>query len=466
MDFALCPKYNRVLNEYKVKVMKKDTICAISTPLGVNGIGIVRLSGPDTYKIIEEIFVAGKNLKQGKRIKIKDIPSHTIHYGYIVEGRRRIDEVLLTIMKSPKTYTKEDIAEINCHGGIIPLKEVLSVCIKKGARLASPGEFTMRAFLNGRIDLTQAESVLEIITSQTEKSLEISLLKLEGSFSEKINNIKEKIVRYLSQFEYLIDFPEEEDIKAIERVGEKEIDVLIKEIEKIISSSKRGKILFEGVKVAIIGRTNVGKSSLLNKLIEEERAIVSEIPGTTRDIIQEVINIKGIPVKIIDTAGIRKTKGKIEKMGVEKAVEWMKKAEINILILDGSQKLKKDDKKLFEKIKGNNYIIAINKVDLPLKIEIEKIKKIFSDEKIVFISAKEGKGIDELKEKIFKIVEKGEKVSEGEIYLNLRQEELIRKLKKALIGCLNSIKKNLPLEISTEYLRQAICEIDYLTGNR
>jgi len=446
--------------------MKLDTICAISTPPGVSGIGIVRLSGPDTYKIIEKIFTPGKITGKREKIKIEKIPSHTVHYGHIIENGRIIDEVLLTIMKAPKSYTREDMAEIGCHGGIIPLKEVLNLCIKMGARLASPGEFTMRAFLNGRIDLSQAESVLEIINSQTEKGLEIALSKLEGNFSKKLNQIREKIVNLLVNFEATIDFPEEEDTEKIEIECEGKIREILKEVENILSSARRGKLLFEGVKAAIVGRTNVGKSSLLNKLIEEERAIVSEIPGTTRDIIQEVINIKGIPVKIIDTAGIRKTKGKIEKMGVEKAIEWMKKAEINIVVIDGSQKLKKDDEKLLENINGKEYIIAVNKIDLPLKVNIEHLKKDFDIEKIVMVSAKNGNGIEELKEKIFKIIEKGKRKSDGEIYLNLREENLIRKLKKALNDCLLSIKNNLTPEITVECLREAINEIDYLTGRK
>ena len=446
--------------------MKLDTICAISTPPGVSGIGIVRLSGPKTYKIIEKIFTPGKITGKRKKIKIEKIPSHTVHYGHIIENGRIIDEVLLTIMKAPKSYTREDMAEIGCHGGIIPLKEVLNLCIKMGARLASPGEFTMRAFLNGRIDLSQAESVLEIINSQTEKGLEIALSKLEGNFSKKLNQIREKIINILVNFEATIDFPEEEDTERIEIECEGKIREILKEVEEILSSARRGKLLFEGVKAAIVGRTNVGKSSLLNKLIEEERAIVSEIPGTTRDIIQEVINIKGIPVKIIDTAGIRKTKGKIEKMGVEKAIEWMKKAEINIVVIDGSQKLKKDDEKLLENINGKEYIIAVNKIDLPLKVNIEHLKKDFDIEKIVMVSAKNGNGIEELKEKIFKIIEKGKRKSDGEIYLNLREENLIRKLKKALNDCLVSIKNNLTPEITVECLREAINEIDYLTGRK
>lgn len=445
--------------------MKKDTICAISTPPGISGIGIIRLSGPDTYRIIEEIFVPGKPNKK-KKIKVKEVASHTVHYGHIIENGQIVDEVLLTIMKSPKTYTREDMAEIGCHGGLIPLKEVINICIKKGARLASPGEFTMRAFLNGRIDLTQAESVLEIINSPAEKSLEMSLKKLEGEFSKKVKEIRHNILDIMSKIEATIDFPEEEDVSKIEINIEEQIKEVKEKVEKIIESGLKGKIFYEGIKAAIVGRANVGKSSLLNKLLNEDRAIVTEIPGTTRDVLQETINIKGIPLKIIDTAGIRKTRGKIEKMGVERAVEWMRKAEMNILVLDGSEKLKQDDKKLIEKVKKKIYLIVINKIDLPVKIEMTYLEKIFPPDRIVKISAKEGRGIESLKEKIYILIQKGYNIETGEFYLNLREEDLLKKIKKSLENAFASAKEGQSLEVIAEDLREAINNIDYLTGKR
>jgi len=435
-----------------------ETICAISTPLGISGIGIIRLSGEKTYKIIEEIFLPKR------KTKVKNWPTHTVHYGYIVDGERIIDEVLVTIMRAPKSYTREDMAEIGCHGGLSALKEVLNLCIKKGAKLASPGEFTKRAFLNGRIDLSQAESVLEIINSQTEKSLEISIKKLKGSLSNEINKLYEKIFSLLVQIEGKIDFPEEEDISEINLNVEEEIKKIKTQIKEILSKSKNGKIVFEGIKAAIIGRTNVGKSSLLNKLLKEERAIVTEIPGTTRDILQETINIKGIPVKIIDTAGIRKTKGKIEKMGVKKALYWMEKAEINLLVLDGSQALNQNDRKLLQKIKNKTYLIVINKIDLPMKINKEELKN-FPEENISYISAKTGYGIEKLEEKIYNLILKGYgNIKETEFYLNIRQENLLKKSYSIIKNTLKLCKEKQGIELIAQNLREIIKMIDSITG--
>lgn len=445
--------------------MEKDTICAISTPLGVSGIGIVRLSGKDTYKIIEEIFVPGKNPFKRKKLKISELPSHTVYYGHIIDNGKVIDEVIVTIMKSPKSYTKEDMAEINCHGGIIPLKEVLNLCIKKGARLAEPGEFTKRAFLNGRIDLTQAESVLEIIHSKTEYGLEMGIKKLKGSLGNFISDIKEKILRLLAEIEAKINFPEEEDVEIYRLDIDKRLEEIYEEIEKFMKKANRGKVLSEGVKVAIIGSPNVGKSSLLNALLKEERAIVTEIPGTTRDAIREVINIRGIPIDIIDTAGIRKAKNKIEKIGVERALEWMKKAEINILILDGSRKLNEYDLKLLEHIRKKPYLIVINKTDLPRRIELKKILKEFNEEKIILASIKNNVGIEEIENKLWKLIQEGHGEIKGdEIYLNLRQEKKINMIKKYLKETLEEVKNQNFIEIVAENLKNCINEIDELIG--
>ncbi|MCX7917884.1 MAG: tRNA uridine-5-carboxymethylaminomethyl(34) synthesis GTPase MnmE, partial [bacterium] len=418
--------------------MEKDTICAISTPLGINGIGIVRLSGKDTYKIIEEIFVPGKNPLKKIKFKVEDIPSHTVHYGHIIDNGKIIDEVIVTIMKSPRTYTKEDMAEINCHGGIIPLKEVLNLCIKKGARLAEPGEFTKRAFLNGRIDLSQAESILEIIHSKTEYGLEIGIKKLKGALSNFISDIRRKIFNLLVDIEAKINFPEEEDVEKYQIDIEKELKRIYQKIENFLLKCNKGKIIQKGVNAAIIGSPNVGKSSLLNAFLKEERAIVTEIPGTTRDAIMEIINIKGIPINIIDTAGIRKAKNKIEKIGVEKSIEWMKKAEINLLIIDGSRKLNEYDYHLLEHIKNKPYLIIINKIDLPQKVEINKILNEFDRDRIIKASIKNNIGIEEIENKLYQLINEGfGEIKGDEIYLNLRQEKKINKLKKYLEEILN-----------------------------
>ena len=441
--------------------MGNDTICAISTPLGISGIGIVRLSGPKTYGIIEKIFVLPK-----KSSKIKKRSSHTVHYGHILDGKRIIDEVLVTIMKSPKSYTREDMAEIGCHGGLIALKEVISLCIRKGAQLASPGEFTKRAFLNGRIDLMQAESVLEIIHSQTEKSLEISIKKLKGTFSKRICQIRKKIFDILVCIEAKIDFPEENAVSQMELNIKKEIKKAKEEIEEILKRAGKGKVIYEGVKAAIIGKTNVGKSSLLNKLLKEERALVTSIPGTTRDFIEEAINIKGIPVKIIDTAGIRKTKREIERMGVEKAIYWMEKAEINILVVDGSRKLNKDDKKLLDNVNNKKRcIIVVNKIDLPLKLNLEKLKETFSPGRVVSISAKTGCGIENLEKRIYNLIQQGcGKIDGREFYLNMREENLLKQINENLKDALKLCREKLSLELLSEDLKYAVKNIEGITG--
>ncbi|MCM8818945.1 MAG: tRNA uridine-5-carboxymethylaminomethyl(34) synthesis GTPase MnmE, partial [Candidatus Omnitrophica bacterium] len=410
--------------------MEKDTICAISSPLGISGIGIIRLSGKDTYRIIEEIFVPGKDPYKKKKFKVENIPTHTVHYGHIVDDGKVIDEVLVTIMKSPKSYTREDMVEIGCHGGLISLKEVLNLCIKKGARLAHPGEFTKRAFLNGRIDLTQAESVLDIIYSKTEYGLEISIKKLKGQLSDFLLEIKDKIFNLLVDLEAKINFPEEEDVKGLKIDLYKKLEEIKNDIYKFVSRSNRGRIIQNGIKSAIIGSPNVGKSSLLNAFLKEERAIVTEIPGTTRDAIVEIINIKGIPVNIIDTAGIRSAKNKIEKIGIEKTIEWMKKAEINLLMLDWSRKLNKYDYELMKYVKEKPYILIINKIDLSKKIEIDFIEKEFPPDKIVKMSLKNKIGIDQLENKLYNLITEGfGQIKGDEIYLNLRQEKKINSVK-------------------------------------
>ncbi|HDN98056.1 MAG TPA: tRNA uridine-5-carboxymethylaminomethyl(34) synthesis GTPase MnmE, partial [bacterium] len=329
---------------------------------------------------------------------------------------------------------------------------------------ANPGEFTLRAFLNGRIDLTQAESVLEIVNSQTEKSLEISLRKLKGEFSEKINKIREDIFDLLTNIEAKIDFPEEEDVSSYSIDIKRRVEKIKEEVERIIEKAGKGKILYEGVKASIVGRANVGKSSILNRLLKEERAIVTEIPGTTRDILQEVINIKGIPVKIIDTAGIRKPKSKIEKMGVEKAIEWMEKSEMNLLVLDGSQRLKKDDEILLEKIKEKAYLIIINKIDLPLKLKVDYLKRNFPEERIVFVSAKTGKGIDKLEDAIYRLICEGYgKIESSEFYINVREEELLKKIRDNLKNITENFD-NLSIEVTAEFLKESLKNIDFITG--
>ena len=439
--------------------MENNTICAISTPLGISGIGIVRLSGPITYSIIQQIFSA-KNKKD-----IKHWKSHTVRYGHIIHNNNIIDEVLVTIMKAPGSYTRENMAEIGCHGGLCCMREILSICVSLGARLAAPGEFTKRAFINGRIDLVQAESILEIINSQTETSLEISVRKLEGGLSEKISGIRKEILNVLAPVEAKLDFPEEQAVTSTKLNVKQPLTKILRKVDTLLADSRSGKILVEGVKAAIVGKSNVGKSSLLNRLLREERALVTPIPGTTRDFLEGVINLRGIPVKIIDTAGIRKTKRTIEKMGVKKAVEWMKKADITILVLDGSRKLTQDDRELLGNIGAKAFFIAINKADLSQKIDIHELQKDFSQKQIVSISAKTGYGIKQLENKIYDIIQQGCGTIDGKaVYLNLRQENILRQTGKELRNVLKSCTEKRNLELIAEDLKYAVRSIDEIVG--
>jgi tRNA modification GTPase len=435
------------------------TICAISTPLGISGIGIIRLSGPETYKIIGSIF------RPARKTDIRKLPSHTVRYGHIVDEDRTVDEVLVTFMRKPRSYTREDMAEIGCHGGIIPLKEVLSVCIKNGARLAQPGEFTRRAFINGRIDLTQAEGILEVIYSKTEKSLNMAVNKLKGKFSDELSEIRGVLIEVFYVVEAKINFPDEEDVETYGFDTALEIKKVLSSLDKILSRAGRGKVMQQGINAAITGRANAGKSSLLNALLKENRAIVTEIPGTTRDTIQETINIKGVPVNVIDTAGIRKVRGRIEKMGVDRALEWMEKAEINLVVLDGSKKMNEYDRQLLQHVSGKNYIIVINKNDLTEKIERAQIEKDFPYERTVSISAKTGTGMDKLEDKIYTLIIKGcGEIRGDEVFLNIQQEGKIREIKETLNLTEKEVANNAGLELVAENLNACIKKIDELTG--
>ncbi|MCL5674223.1 MAG: tRNA uridine-5-carboxymethylaminomethyl(34) synthesis GTPase MnmE [Candidatus Omnitrophica bacterium] len=440
--------------------MKNDTICAISTPLGIGGIGLIRLSGPDTYRIIKKIFMS-----KNEKIPVSKWKSHTVRYGYIVDNEKIVDEVLITIMRKPKSYTREDMAEIGCHGGLAAMKSVLNLCLSRGARLASPGEFTKRAFLNGRIDIAQAESVMNIILSQTEKSLEVSIKQLKGSLSEKIQKLRDGIFKLLVQLETLIDFSEEHVVEEIKPDIEGTIEKTCNNIENILKSGQTGKIFTEGIKAAIVGKPNVGKSSLLNILTEDEKALVSEIPGTTRDAIESIISIKGIPLKIIDTAGIRKPEGKIEVMGVDKARLWMEKAEIVLLLLDGSQTLDSLDMDLLERSGEKRRILVINKIDLPLKIDEKRLEKFADNKEVVKISAATGHGISMLYEKIYELIESGAgTLKEPEFFLNLRQETILKNVLQNLTEAKKAVNKNLSLDIIAEQIKFCLWDMDNITG--
>jgi tRNA modification GTPase len=414
----------------------EDTIVAISTAIGVGAISIVRLSGKEAINIVNSCF-SGEDLSKAR--------THTIHYGNIVDGLKKIDEVLVSIMFEPKTFTRENIVEINCHGGIATTQKVLELMLKKGARLAEPGEFTKRAFLNGRIDLVEAEAVMDLINAKTEEAREIALNQVDGQSSKMIRELRQEIIKILANIEVNIDYPEYEDIEMMTNSIIKESLIEIKnKITLIIKESKNGQLIKEGIDTAIIGRPNVGKSSLLNKLINEEKAIVTEIAGTTRDIVEGKLNLDGIIINVIDTAGIRKTNDVVEKIGVSKSLEMINKADLILYVLDNNEALTKEDEEIIEKIKEKNHIIIINKVDLENKLDINKI----ASGKRIFMSAINNQGLHDLKEKIKKMFEMEQINTKDFTYLtSARSISILEKSLDLLKDIEDAIEKDMPIDM-------------------
>ena len=378
-----------------------DTIAAIATAPGEGGIGIIRISGDKSLQVAQSIFKS----KSGKMIK--DYNTRTLIYGKIVDGEKVIDEALVAYMKGPNSYTAEDVIEINCHGGFISVKKILELILSKGVRLADAGEFTKRAFLNGRIDLSQAEAIIDVIKSKTDMAHEVAQNQLEGSLAKKIKDLRMNVTEVLAHLEVSIDFAEE-DVEEItyQTLEEKAIE-LRNEIKKLYDTAESGKILRDGLKTVIVGKPNVGKSSLLNSILGENRAIVTDIAGTTRDVIEEFVNIKGIPLKIVDTAGIRETEDIVEKIGVEKSRESFSTADLVIMVLDASRKLSEEDMEILENLKNKKTIVLLNKMDLEPKIELEKVKEFVNSEDIIEISALKHQGIEQLQDKIESMVYHG-----------------------------------------------------------
>ena len=430
-----------------------DTIAAISTTLGVGAISIIRVSGSDAIKIVNSIF-KGKDLK--------NVESHTISYGHIKDGDNLLDEVLVSVMKSPKTFTTEDIVEINCHGGIATTNKVLEAVLKNGARLAEPGEFTKRAFLNGRIDLSQAESTMDLINAKTESKRKAALNGLDGYVSKLIKNLRQEILEILATIEVNIDYPEYEDIETMtnEKLKPK-IENVIKEIEKIIKESENGKVLTSGIKTVIIGRPNVGKSSLLNRLLDEEKAIVTDIEGTTRDTVEGSITINGVMLDIIDTAGIRKTNDIVEKIGVNKSYSLIESADLVIIVLNNNEKLTDEDKNILEYCKNKKVIVVINKSDLADKIDISNI----TYENIIRTNTVDLNGLDDLKDKIVELFNLEELTKEDYKYLNnVRQISLIKEAKDILLEALNGINNATPVDLVEIDIKRAWEKLGEIIG--
>lgn len=437
-----------------------DTICGIATPLGEGGISIIRVSGSDSLKVINKIF-KGKNSSN-----ILDMKSYTMRYGYIcdIDSKVEIDEVIISYMKGPRSFTAEDVVEVNCHGGVVSTGRVLEEIIKAGARIAEPGEFTKRAFLNGRIDLSQAEAVMDIIRAKTDLSMKSAVMQSNGALSKEIGKLREYMLNTLALIEYSVDFTEddEEPDETIPIRVQEQLTVAIEDMKKLLEGANEGRIIRDGLKLAIIGKPNVGKSSLLNCLLKEKRAIVTDIPGTTRDIIEEFISLDGIPVKITDTAGIRETEDEVEKIGVKKSREKIDEADLVVLMLDSSRSLEDEDREIIEKVKDKKYVVLMNKNDLEKKISDEDIKEL---KNIIYISAKTGFGIDELKEKVKDLFFNGEVDSESMIISNNRHKQALYRALENCEEALDRVKSNEYLDLISIYVTSALKALGEITGS-
>ena len=417
------------------------------------------MSGKNCFEILEKIF----NPK--KKEKIENIKGYTMKYGYIVENEKIIDEVLVSYFKEPMSYTTENMCEINSHGGNIVMKKILELCLKNGAQLAEPGEFTKRAFLNGRIDLTQAESVIDVINAKSEKEVQAGIKQLEGGLSKEISTIKQEILDVMVNIEVAIDYPEYD----VEEVTNNEIMNMLSSVEiklnKLEKSFDNGKILKEGIKTAIIGKPNAGKSSLLNRILKEDRAIVTEFEGTTRDTIEEFVNINGIPLKLIDTAGIRNAKDEVEKIGIHKSKEIAKNADLIIAIFDASKPLSKEDKEILEIIKGKKVIILLNKIDL--QQELHKEDKDFKEvtDSIIEISALNNIGIDDVYAEITKLFEINEiNIDNDLVITNIRHKNLIHQAIESIKKTKETMKEKMPIDIIAVYIKQILEDLGNITG--
>jgi tRNA modification GTPase len=428
-----------------VRDLEYDTIAAISTPMGEGAIAIVRLSGDDAIQIADKLFrgIGGKRLKE--------VASHTIHYGHLLDPKdgEVVEEVMVSVMKGPKTFTKEDVVEINCHGGLVSVKRVLQQVLINGARLAEPGEFTKRAFLNGRIDLSQAEAVMDLIRAKTDRAMNVALGQMEGRLSKLIQKLRQEILEVLAQVEVNIDYPEYDDVEEMtHKMLLEKAHYVREEIQKLLQTSQQGKILREGLSTAIVGRPNVGKSSLLNSLVHENKAIVTDIPGTTRDVIEEYVNVRGVPLRLLDTAGIRETEDIVERIGVERSRQVLKEADLILLVLNYSDPLTIEDENLFEVVKGMDVIVIVNKTDLPQQIDMDRVKVLAKEHKLVTTSLLEDDGVDELEEAIASLFFAGSIEAGDMTYVsNSRHISLLNQSLRTIEDAIAVVEMGTPIDI-------------------
>lgn len=434
-----------------------DTIAAISTPRGEGGIGIVRISGNNALEILGKIF------KPKSKKNIEELKNFSVNYGHLYDGKNLVDEVLVSVMKAPNTYTKEDIVEINCHGGFVITEKVLETVLKNGARISESGEFTRRAFLNGRLDLTQAEAVMDIIHGKTEKSVSLSLDQLRGDLKEQIGHLKKLVLDVAAHINVVLDYPEEgiDDPLPENLVGN--LREVMDTTDILIRSYDKGKMIKEGIKTAIVGKPNVGKSSILNSVLKEERAIVTHVAGTTRDVIEEVVNLKGIPLVLVDTAGIRKTDDLVENIGVEKSKQLIESADLILFVVDGSRALDEEDMRIHEAIKAEKVIGILNKIDIREDIDLSPLTKI---NKWLEISAIKNQGIDEMEEEIYNhIIEENVEDSSQKITItNIRHKSALEKTKQSIENIFETIENGLPMDLMAVDIKGALDSLSEVTG--
>ncbi len=422
--------------------MNFDTIAAVATPMGEGGVAIIRVSGPEAIEVVDKIYRGKKTLST--------VDSHTINYGHLRNPQTGdlVEEVLVSVMRAPRTFTREDVVEVNCHGGLVSVERVLELILENGARLAEPGEFTKRAFLNGRVDLSQAEAVIDLIRAKTDRAMKVALNQVEGKLSRLIRSLRQNLIEAMAHIEVTLDYPEHDVEDVTQKLLRDKCLEVKAEIGRLLQTARQGKILREGLSTAIIGRPNVGKSSLLNSLVQEEKAIVTDVAGTTRDVIEEFVNVRGVPLRLIDTAGIRETEDIVEKIGVEKSRQLLQKADLVLLVLNYNEQLTEDDYRIFEAAKGFEVILIINKFDLPQRIDLEEVKRHFPNQPLIMTSAKEETGIDLLEKAIADLFFSGRVQQDDLTYVsNARHIQLLRQAEQAIDDAVNGIEDRMPVDM-------------------
>ncbi|MDQ0339281.1 tRNA modification GTPase [Caldalkalibacillus uzonensis] len=440
--------------------MEFDTIAAIATPMGEGGIAIIRVSGPEAIAVVDKLY-------RGKK-KLSTVDSHTINYGHLIDPQtgERIEEVMVSVMRAPRTYTREDVVEVNCHGGLVSVKRVLQYILKYGARLAEPGEFTKRAFLNGRLDLSQAEAVIDLIRAKTDRAMTIAMQQVEGRLSKLIKRLRQDLIETLAHIEVTIDYPEHDVEEVTQQFLQEKCEKVKAEINRLLTTAEQGKILREGLKTAIIGRPNVGKSSLLNALVHENKAIVTDIPGTTRDVIEEYVNVRGVPLQLIDTAGIRETEDVVERIGVERSRQVLEEADLILLVLNIAEPLTEEDEALLQLAKGMKTIMIANKTDLEPRLDTEALQARYPDIPLIKTSIKEEQGLDELEQAIADLYFSGAIAAGDMTYVsNSRHIALLNEAKQAIDDALAGLEMGVPVDVVQIDIQKAWEKLGEIIGD-